>query len=69
MEETLVSYFLLGVAFCVGFGLLARYQQKRPPIKAVTVLLQVMAVCIMLITNIWITALLYEPVLTLFAVR
>ena len=68
MEETLLSYFFLGVTFCICFSLLARYQRKRPPMRGVTVLQHVLAVVIMLTINLLITMLLFEPVLEIFDV-
>ena len=66
MEETLLSYFFLGVTFCICFSLLARYQRKRPPMQGIKVLLHVLAVCIMLTINLLITMVLFEPVLAIF---
>lgn len=68
MEETLLSYFFLGITFCVCFSLLVRYQRKRPPMRGVTVVLRVLAVAIMLTINLLITIVLFEPVLAIFAI-
>ena len=68
MEETLLSYFFLGVIFCICFSQLARYQRKRPSMRGVTVLLHVLAVAIMLTINLLITMVLFEPVLDIFDV-
>ena len=68
MEETLLSYFFLGVTFCICFSQLARYQRRHPPMRGVKVLLHVLAVAIMLTINLLITMLLFEPVLEIFDV-
>ena len=68
MEETLLSYFILGVIFCFCFSQLVRYQRKRPPMRGVNVLLRVFAVAIMLTINLLVTMLLFDPVLAIFAI-
>ena len=69
MEETLLSYFFLGIILGICFILLARYQRKRPPMRGITVLLRTLAVAMMLTINLLITILLFEPVLSIFAIE
>ena len=53
----------------VTFRVLSRYQQRRPPVSAVTVALRVLSVGISLVVNVVCAALLYAPVMTLFNIN
>lgn len=69
LAETVFSWGMVLVLLIVAFRLLSRYQQRRHPIKAITMLLHAICVSIALVCNVVLTALLYEPVVASFDVN
>jgi len=67
-------FVLLGLGFwlillIVAFRLLDRYQKKRPPWTVITVLLHSNCIAILVLCNMGLTTLLYQPILELFDIN